>query len=139
MRKDRGFSLIEFVVVVAIIVALAGIIAPVYVHFVEKSRIQKDLSAAGEIYRAAEIVVYTGEYEIGAQVFVTFNQNGIRLNLDGIENSDEIEKILQEHFGEQYRTAVPVSRKYKDKTYTITILPPEEGSCIPRLSDGWSS
>lgn len=137
-NNQHGFSLVELIIVIAIMVALAGIITPVYLIHIEKTRVQKDLSAAGEIYRAAEIVVYTGEYDIEETVLVTFNSNGIRLNLQGVTNPAEVENILKEHFGDQYNTAKPVSKKYKDKTYTVTILPPEEGSYIPRLSGGWS-
>ena len=136
-RNNQGFSLVEMVVVVAIMAVLVGIIAPAYLSYIEKSRIQKDESAAGEIYRAAEIVVYTGEYDITDCVLVTFDSNGINLNVE-IENQDEVEAILKEHFGDQYQTAVPVSKKYKNSTYTVTILPPEDGSYVARLSGAWS-
>ena len=139
MREwNRGFSLVELVVVIAIMAVLVGILAPAYLAYIEKTRIQKDESAAGEIYRAAEIVVYTGEYDIEETVLVTFSNQGIDLNLGSVSNPTEVEKILKEHFGDQYNTAKPVSKKYKNKTYTITILPPEEGKFVPRLSGGWS-
>ena len=136
-QRNHGFSLVELVVVVAIMAVLVGILAPAYLSYIEKTRIQKDESAAGEIYRAAEIVVYTGEYDISDRVLVTFNSEGISLNLS-IENPAEVETILKEHFGDQYQTAKPVSRKYKNSTYTVTILPPVEGSYIPQLSGAWS-
>lgn len=136
-QRNHGFSLVELVVVVAIMAVLVGILAPAYLSYIEKTRIQKDESAAGEIYRAAEIVVYTGEYDITDQVLVTFNSTGIRLNT-AIANATEVENILKEHFGNQYQTAAPVSKKYKNSTYTVTILPPPEGSYIPQLSGAWS-
>ena len=136
-QKNHGFSLVELVVVVAIMAVLVGVLAPAYLSYIEKTRIQKDESAAGEIYRAAEIVVYTGEYDITDCVLVTFDSSGINLNA-AIENQDEVEAILKDHFGDQYQAAKPVSRKYKNSTYTVTILPPEEGSVIPKLSGAWS-
>ncbi len=138
ISDQHGFSLVELMVVIAIMAVMVGIITPAYLSYIEKTRIQKDESAAGEIYRAAEIVVYTGEYDISDQVLVTFSSSGIQLNA-AIANQAEVENILREHFGDQYSTAVPVSKKYRDRTYTVTILPPEEGSYMPRLSDGWSS
>lgn len=138
MRKqNHGFSLVELIVVVAIMAALAGIITPTYLRYIEKSRQQTDESAAGEIYRAAEIVVYTGEYDISDQVLVTFSTAGIQLNT-ALANAAQVEDILKEHFGNQYQTAKPVSKKYKNMTYTITILPPEGDSYMPRLSAVWS-
>ena len=139
MQKDNyGFSLVELIVVIAIMAAMIGIITPAYLVYIEKTRIQKDESAAGEILRAAEIAVYTGEYDIVDQVLVSFDSSGIRINTDLID-AETIEKVLSEHFGGQYQTVVPVSKKYKNATYTVTILPPDEGSYIPKLTGAWSS
>ncbi|MBO4325210.1 MAG: type II secretion system protein [Lachnospiraceae bacterium] len=134
---NRGFSLVELIVVIAIMAALVGILTPAYLSYIEKTRIQRDESAAGEIYRAAEIVVYTGEYDISGQVLVTFSNTGIQMNT-AIANATEVETILKEHFGNQYQTAKPISKKYKNKTYTVTILPPDGEDLMPKLSAAWS-
>lgn len=136
-EHNHGFSLVELIVVVAIMGALAGILAPAYLNYIEKTRIQRDESAAGEIFRAAEIVVYTGQYNITDTVLVTFSNAGIQLNT-AIANAAQVQEILQDHFGAQYQTAKPVSNKYKSMTYTVTILPPEGDSLMPRLSAAWS-
>lgn len=135
--QNHGFSLVELIVVVAIMSALIGIIAPAYMSYLEKTRIQRDESAAGEIFRAAEIVVYTGQYDISDTVLVTFDSTGINLNTQLINNA-QIQEILEDHFGNQYQTAKPVSKKYQNMTYTVTILPPEGDSLMPQLSAGWS-
>lgn len=136
-NNDHGFSLVELIVVVAIMAVMVGIITPAYLSYIEKTRIQRDESAAGEIYRAAEIVVYTGEYDISGQVLVTFSSGGIQMNT-AIANATEVENILKEHFGNQYQTAKPVSKKYKNKTYTVTILPPQGDGLMSILSASWS-
>lgn len=138
MRKsNHGFSLVELIIVIAIMAALVGIVTPAYISYIEKTRIQRDESAAGEIYRAAELVVYTGEYDITGQVLVTFSSAGIQLNT-AIANATEVENILKEHFGDQYQTAKPVSKKHKNETYTVTILPPNGDDLMPILSASWS-
>lgn len=136
-RINHGFSLVELVIVIAIMAILVGILTPAYLSYIEKTRVQKDESAAGEIFRAAEIAVYTGEYDIPETVLVTFNSSGISINTTLLD-SDAITRALVEHFGDQYQTAKPVSKKYKNSTYTITILPPIEGSYVPRLTGAWS-
>ena len=136
-KKNNGFSLVELIVVIAIMAVMVGIITPAYLAYVEKTRIQRDESAAGEIFRAAEIVVYTGEYDISDTVLVTFDSTGIHLNTQLINNA-QIQEILQDHFGNQYQTAKPVSKKYSSMTYTVTILPPEGDSLMPQLSAAWS-
>ncbi len=136
-EHNHGFSLVELIVVVAIMAVLVGVLVPAYLAYIEKTRIQRDESAAGEIFRAAEIVVYTGEYDISDTVLVTYSSSGIQLNTS-IANATQVQQILQDHFGTQYQTAAPVSKKYKNMTYTVTILPPEGDSLMPRLSAAWS-
>lgn len=135
--QDYGFSLVELIVVVAIMAVMVGVLAPAYLAYVEKTRIQRDESAAGEIFRAAEIVVYSGQYDISDTVLVTFDSSGINLNTALIDNA-QIQEILRDHFGTQYQTAKPVSRKYQNMTYTVTVLPPEGDTLMPQLSAGWS-
>ena len=54
-KNNKGFSLVELIVVVAIMAVLVGVLAPAYLRYVEKSRIQKDDSAIAEVIEAAKI------------------------------------------------------------------------------------
>lgn len=56
-NANKGFSLVELIVVVAIMAVLIGILAPQYLKYVEKSRAQKDSSAAEEVRHAVEIAI----------------------------------------------------------------------------------
>lgn len=56
-KNNKGFSLVELIVVVAIMAVLVGVLAPAYLKYVEKSRIQKDVSAVGEVVSAIEIAM----------------------------------------------------------------------------------
>ena len=50
--NQKGFSLVEVIVVVAIMAVLAGVLTPVYLKYVEKSRISSDNKSFSEVARA---------------------------------------------------------------------------------------
>lgn len=45
---NKGFSLVELIIVVAIMAVLIGVLAPQYLRYVEKSRLQKDNTSISE-------------------------------------------------------------------------------------------
>lgn len=53
-KDNKGFSLVELIVVVAIMAVLMGILVPTLVRNVEKSKKQKDLSGIEEIRSTME-------------------------------------------------------------------------------------
>lgn len=61
-KNNKGFSLVELIVVVAIMAVLMGILVPTLVKNVEKSKKQKDASAIEEIRNAMEIKLAEPKY-----------------------------------------------------------------------------
>jgi type IV pilus assembly protein PilA len=117
--RNQGFSLIELIVVMAILAVLVGAIAPALLRYVEKTRIAKDDSAASEIEHAVQIVVLGGSYEVTEQVLVTFSSAGISV----IANTD-VTKPLEEELGKifgDYTQVVPCSKQYANAVYEIYI------------------
>lgn len=59
MKKtnNKGFSLVELIVVVAIMAVLMVVVAPQMLRYVERTRIQRDNSAIAEIANAAKIAM----------------------------------------------------------------------------------
>ncbi len=53
--KNTGFSLVELIVVIAIMAALAGVAVPVYSNYTKEAKKSVDENYVAEIWHAAEI------------------------------------------------------------------------------------
>jgi len=51
-KNNNGFSLVELIIVIAIMAVLVGVLAPQFIKYVEQSRRSRDISTAQEIREA---------------------------------------------------------------------------------------
>lgn len=56
-NENKGFSLVELIVVIAIMAVMTSVLAPSLLGYVEKSRMQKDDSAMGEVNNAIKLAL----------------------------------------------------------------------------------
>lgn len=56
-NANKGFSLVELIVVIAIMAVMVAVLAPSLLQYVEKSRAQKDDSAMGELTNAVNLAL----------------------------------------------------------------------------------
>lgn len=75
MRKhdEKGFSLVELIIVIAIMAVLVGFTAPQYVRYLEKTKKTRDCSAIGTIMNACETIALDpdGNWDTGAANQIT--------------------------------------------------------------------
>ena len=54
MKNNKGFSLVELIIVIAIMAVLIGVLAPQFIKYVERSRESTDLQNVEEVKTAIE-------------------------------------------------------------------------------------
>jgi type IV pilus assembly protein PilA len=59
-KSNKGFTLVELIIVVAIIAILSAVVAPQYIKYVEKSRAAADADTFGAVVQAVNVLVADG-------------------------------------------------------------------------------
>ena len=83
---NKGFSLVELIVVIAIMAVLVGVLAPTLIKNIEKSRESKDAQNIEQIKSTAEIALQNEDAysEVvpasGTADLVTINSSGVAVN-----------------------------------------------------------
>jgi prepilin-type N-terminal cleavage/methylation domain-containing protein len=72
---NKGFSLVELIVVIAIMVVLVGVFAPQFFKYVEKARISTDIQNLDQIKTAVEVYLADNSVKDG-EVIKFNNQKG---------------------------------------------------------------
>ncbi|GHV33547.1 hypothetical protein FACS18949_07770 [Clostridia bacterium] len=85
-NRNKGFSLVELIIVIAIMVVLIAILAPQFLKYVEQSRQAADQTAADELYRTvtASIAEEGIVNDLGAQASgtsIVLSSSGGNLNI----------------------------------------------------------
>lgn len=104
--NNKGFSLVELIIVIAIMAILIGVLAPAYLKYVEKSRKSTDVDAIAATMNAIETVALDPEFQGYIKNQTTFMASfGSSLNItctktvDGTSGAD-VAKAVREIVGD---------------------------------------
>ncbi len=86
MKKEmnnKGFSLVELIIVIAIMVILIAVLAPQYLKYVEKSRVSSDQNTVVEYINAMQTVASDPDISISDSETYTVTLTSIVITVSG--------------------------------------------------------
>ena len=99
MKKNQGFSLVELIVVIAIMAVLVGVLAPAYLRYVEKSRKSTDVSSISDIMAAAEKVAIDPQFDLGAgSTFVLAGTGTLTMTVNPVASTADASNPAQDEW-----------------------------------------
>lgn len=120
-NKNKGFSLVELIVVVLIMAIIAVAMAPQVMKWVDKSRQAKDASNYDALYAAAQIA--TTEYSPTETVTISMTSTGTDTSI-----AEGVDASVKTKFDTAMSHTLPEWKSVKVKStehagdYTITVL-----------------
>lgn len=94
-KDNSGFSMVELIIVIAIMAILAGALAPTLIKYVNKSRITSDLDSADTLAKATQLALV--DQEVANYIFTKTMPYSV--DADSLDSSDVFEAFVLEKLG----------------------------------------
>lgn len=126
-NENKGFSLVELIVVIAIMAVLVAVLAPSLLQYVERSRAQKDDSAMGEVANA--VMLALADQDVYDEVLCYTCKNNYSSYIDGVNAGNKVltknGTIKEFYFDDDARLADETAYKLDGnmRGMTITFFP----------------
>ncbi len=116
-KDNKGFTLVELIIVVAILAILVGILAPQYTKYVEKSRRSSDVSNLESLVKAAQVAAADTQYDIAKGDYVitiTESKTTVKKGGTDLATTDDMYKALTEYAGNEFTKTKLKSKRWDE-------------------------
>ncbi len=149
MRKNnKGFTLVELIIVVAIIAILAAVFAPMYMKYLENARVANDKKIAASYMQAATVALLdgyagdtalTGEWYVFKWGYTTSNTNKMNMHMAEVTKPTDIKHWGSRKPDLQNEVAQTLGFVGEDGKLDESKIPRPESSAVQYESGGLNS
>lgn len=118
-KNNKGFSLVELIVVVAIMAVLIAVLAPALLRYVENSRKSTDADVISGVVSTSKATIISDNME-AATYAITVKGTGCTVDTD--DTNTHLAKALENAYGTDWKTSIKLkSNTWKTDGVTISI------------------
>ncbi|MBO6260293.1 MAG: type II secretion system protein [Lachnospiraceae bacterium] len=123
MRKNKGFSLVELIIVIAIMAILVGVMAPQLIKYIEKSKVSSDTQLCSTVQTAVTTALSDPEVNDWNGYDTKFNTwcNATAVSALSTTATDKLDSSVLETLGEKTPANINSSLKsYQAKSNGVS-------------------
>lgn len=111
MKNNKGFSLVELIIVIAIMAILVGVMAPQLIRYIEKTKESSDVQLLDTVRSAVTTAILDPTVVTDSTVTIPTGKQELSKFMDG---SSALDKAIQETLGASKAADVQGQLKSKD-------------------------
>lgn len=119
-RNNKGFSLVELIVVVAIMAVLLGVLVPTLIRHVESSKLGKDKQAIDNVKEAIEVALANEKY-MAVEVPSVELYDGGKVNLDKLATATSTDFVTEVKANLGNKSTIALTSKLAASGTTIKV------------------
>lgn len=136
LKNNKGFSLVELIIVVAIMAVLIAVLAPQYLKFVEKSKVSADQDTVTQIEKAVETIVSDPDTTVTGDFTVTISSTGTSVGgTDASAASTELGKVMSNYTSQKLKSKSYLGQNGGTVTITVTWAADSSGIMLPSVTN----